>query len=44
MKSNNNEIRLIKAQINKISRFIKINNITKSRDFAESRDIKLKEY
>ena len=41
---NNKGVRLIKAQISKISRFVKINNIAKSRDFAKSRNNKLKEY
>ena len=44
IRSNINEIKLVKAQISKISRFIKINNIVKLRDFAKSRDIRLKEY
>ena len=43
-KSNNNGVGLIKAQISKVSRFMKMDNIAKLRDFAELRDIRLKEY
>ena len=43
-KFNNKGIRLIKAQISKVSRFVKVNNVAKSRDFKKSRDIRLKEH
>ena len=43
-KFNNKKVRLIKAQISKVSRFVKVDSITKSRDFKGSRDIRLKEY
>ena len=44
MRSNNNKMRLIEAQISEVLRVIELNDIAESRDIAKSRDIRLKEY